>query len=65
MLLLPGTKRIRRAVAAFNLPQLSEVNDICIVPVFFSPFSPISPVQDYIYFKYRTQLTQLNKDKHL
>ena len=39
--------------------------DTCIVPVFFSPFSPISPVQDYIYSKYRTQLTQLNNNTHL
>ena len=65
MLLLPGTKRIRRAVPAFNLRQLSEVNDICIVLVFFSPFSPISLVQDYIYSKHRTQLTQLTNNTHL
>ena len=59
------TKRIWRAVAAFNLRQLSEVNDICIVRVFFCPFSLVSPVQDYIYSKYRTQLTQLNSNTHL
>ena len=50
---------------SFQFRQLSEVYDICIVPVFFSRFSPISPVQDYIYSKYRTQLTQLNNNTHL
>ena len=58
-------KTLRRSVSAFKLRQLSEVNDICIVPVFFSPFSPIFPAQDYIYSKYRTQLTQLNNNMHL
>ena len=58
-------KTLRRSVSAFKLRQLSEVNDICIVPVFFFPFSPIFPAQDYIYSKYRTQLTQLNNNMHL
>ena len=34
-------------------------------PCFLSPFSPICSVQDYIYSKYRMQLTQLNNNTHL
>ena len=34
-------------------------------PCFLSPFSPICSVQDYIYSKYRMQLTQLNNNTYL